>query len=208
MNDDKAVKNPAQKITSLQLAPSDEELVHKAQGGDNLAFEQLVTRYEGKIYNLVFHLTGNKTIAKDILQETFIQAYRSIKKFRGKSKFSTWLYKIAVNYCLMQRRKKKITVSLDEYLKTDKDEAPRQIPDWADSPSASIDNSELKEKLNSALDELPDDYRSVVVLSDVEGMSNKEINKVLGLSVSAVKSRLHRVRLFLREKLTGYFTER
>ena len=195
-------------VTSLQLAPTDEQLVEMAQNGDKLAFEQLVVRYEGKIYNLIVHLVGNRTIAKDILQETFISVYRSLNNFKGKSKFSTWLYKIAVNYCLMHRRKKKMTVSLDDYLKTDKGEKPKQIADWADSPAASTENSELKDKLNSAIDELDDEYKSVLILSDVEGFSNKEINKVLGLSVPAIKSRLHRARLFLREKLEKYFKER
>ncbi|MBU0951469.1 MAG: sigma-70 family RNA polymerase sigma factor [Elusimicrobia bacterium] len=132
MNEDKLEKNTGQNVTSLQLASSDEELVEKAQNGDKLAFEQLVIRYENKIYNLILHLTGNRTVAKDILQETFIQVYRSLKNFKSKSKFSTWLYKITVNYCLMHRRKKKMTVSLDDYLKTDKDEMPSQIADWAD----------------------------------------------------------------------------
>lgn len=194
-----------QKTASLQLAPSDEELVARAQKGDKLAFEQLTLRYETKIYNLILHLTGNRTTAKDILQETFINAYRSLKKFRGKSKFSTWLYKIAVNFCLMHRRKKKITISLDDYLQTDKDEKPRQVPDWADNPDATSENNELKGRLNTAIEELPDDYKSVLILSDVEGLSNKEINKVLGLSVPAIKSRLHRARLFVREKLSDYF---
>lgn len=187
----------------------DEALVKQSQSGDKVAFEELVKRYEKKIYNLIVRMLNNEEESSDVLQETFLQVYKMISKFRGKSQFSTWLYRIAVNNSLMRLRKHKHqTVSLDEPVKdNDDEEMPRQISDWSGNPERSSENLEIKQIVTNSLDKLPDDYRSVLVLRDVEGLSNKEVGKILNLSLSAVKSRLHRARMFLREDLSKYFVE-
>jgi len=195
------------KNTQLRVSPSDEELVKSAKIGDALAFEQLVQRYEEKIYNLIYRMVDDKTIVKDILQETFIKAYRSLPSFRENSKFSTWLYRIAINFCLMHaRKKKKKTLPLDELIQTEEGEIPKDIPDWSSNPEATLQNKELKNKLESAISSLPDDYKSVLILRDIDGLSNKEVSKILNITVPAVKSRIHRAREFLRERLSEYFS--
>ena len=183
-------------------------LVKKSQNGDTRAFERLIKMHERKIYNLLLNMTGNKTVAEDFLQETFLNAWQKIKSFRGNSEFSTWLYRIAVNVVLMKWRKKKVirTVSMDSPIITEKGEITREFADdWSKSPTASLENAELKNKLTEAIGLLPEKYKTVLILRDVENMSNEEVQKILKISMQAVKSRLHRARLFLREKLSGYF---
>jgi RNA polymerase sigma-70 factor, ECF subfamily len=190
---------------------TDEILVAKSQKGDYSAFEKLVKRYEKKIYNLAYRILGNQEEANDILQETFIQTLRKIKTFRGKSQFSTWLYRIAVNLCLMKKRrdKKMPTISMDMPVRyKDEDEIKREFADdWAKNPLATLENKELKETIDVAIKALPVDYRTVFILRDVNGLPNQEVAKMLKISVAAVKSRLHRARLFLRDKLSQYFKD-
>jgi len=189
----------------------DEILVKKSQEGDYLSFEELVKRYESKIYNLAYRIMGNKEDASDVLQETFLQAFRKLSSFKGKAKFSTWLYRIAVNICLMKKRKKKKMeiVSLDLPILTKKeDEIKRELrDDWSRSPLATLEHEEVKKTLSQAIDLLPEEYRTVFLLRGLNGLSNQEVAKVLGISLAAVKSRLHRARLFLRDKLSQYFRE-
>ena len=183
-------------------------LVEKSQNGDTRAFEQLIKMHEQKIYNLLLNMTGNKTVSEDFLQETFLNAWQKIKSFRGNSEFSTWLYRIAVNIVLMKRRKRKVirTVSMDAPIITTKGEINRDFADdWSKSPTANLENTELKNKLNKAIESLPEKYKTVLILRDVENMSNEEVQKILKISLPSVKSRLHRARLFLRAKLSGYF---
>ncbi|PKM92687.1 MAG: RNA polymerase subunit sigma-24 [Elusimicrobia bacterium HGW-Elusimicrobia-4] len=183
-------------------------LIEKSQNGDTRAFEQLIKMHEQKIYNLLLNMTGNKTVSEDFLQETFLNAWQKIKSFRGNSEFSTWLYRIAVNIVLMKRRKRKVirTVSMDVPIITEKGEIKRDFADdWSKSPTANLENTELKNKLNKAIELLPEKYKTVLILRDVENMSNEEVQKILKISLPSVKSRLHRARLFLREKLSGYF---
>ncbi|MFH1784016.1 MAG: sigma-70 family RNA polymerase sigma factor [bacterium] len=191
------------------MAFEDEALVEKAQKGDHAAFEELVKRYERKIYNLAYKIMGNAEDASDVLQETFITAFRKLSTFRRESNFSTWVYRVAVNVCLMKKRKEKKmkTVSLDvPILYKDKDEIKRELSDdWAKNPLATLENKELKETLNEAIKSLPEEYRTVFTLKGVEGLSNNEIAKILKISLPAVKSRLHRARLFLRDKISEYF---
>lgn len=197
---------PVQRILPPHL--EDEVLVKMSQQGDNTAFEELVKRYEKKTYNLIVRMLNNEEESSDVLQETFLQAYKMITKFRGKSQFYTWLYRIAINNSLMRLRKHKHqTVSLDEPVKDDTEEMPRQIPDFSHNPERNVDTQEIKQIVVDSLDKLPDDYRSVLVLRDVDGLSNKEVGKILKLSIPAVKSRLHRARMFLRTELSKYFVE-
>ncbi len=195
---------------SLQVAVpglpvADEELVRRAQRGDNAAFEELVRRYEHKVYNIVYRLLGNEEDATEALQDTFLRAYRFIPKFQFKSNFYTWLYRIATNISLtrLRRRKTGSTVSLDEPVK-DSDDLAVDIPDRRLTPEEAFQQKLLRERLQSAVESLPEQYRAVVVLRDLEGLSNEEVSRVLKISVAAVKSRLHRGRLALREKLAKY----
>jgi len=193
------------------MAVSDETLVEKSQQGDYLSFQELVRRHEKKIYSLAYKIMSNKEDASDVLQETFLQAFKKLPGFKSKAKFSTWLYRIAVNICLMRKRKqKKIkTVSLDVPILTkQEDEIRRELrDDWSKSPLASLESEEVKRALSNAIDLLPQEYRTVFLLRGVNGFSNEEVANALKISVPAVKSRLHRARLFLRDKLSEYFKE-
>jgi len=193
------------------MAVSDGTLVEKSQQGDYLSFQELVRRHEKKIYNLAYKIMGNKEDASDVLQETFLQAFKKLPGFKSKAKFSTWLYRIAVNICLMRKRKqKKIkTVSLDVPILTkQEDEIRRELrDDWSKSPLASLESEEVKRALSNAIDLLPEEYRTVFLLRGINGFSNEEVANALKISVPAVKSRLHRARLFLRDKLSEYFKE-
>lgn len=190
---------------------ADEILVKKVQTGDYAAFEELVQRHEKKIYNLTYRIMGNREDASDILQETFLQAFRKLDTFRGESGFSTWIYRIAVNLCLMKKRKDKgiKVVSLDTPVLYQREKELRNfIPDdWSENPLATLENTELKKKLTEAINELPLDYRTVFLLRDTQGLSNEEAAEALKISLPAVKSRLHRARLFLRNRLAQYFKE-
>ena len=193
------------------MSVSDEILIKKSQEGDYSSFEELVKRHEKKIYNLAYRIMGNREDASDVLQETFLQAFRKLSSFKGDSNFSTWLYRIAVNICLMKKRKRKKmkTFSLDVPVLSKKgDELKRELhDDWSKNPLATLENKEVKNKLSEAIDALPDEYRTVILLKGVNGLSNEEMAKVLNVSIPAVKSRLHRARLFLRDDLSKYFKE-
>lgn len=194
----------------LQPAPKalpvpDEELVRRVQAGNNEAFEELVKRYERKVYNIAYRLMGNERDASEVLQDAFLRAYRFLPKFQFKSSFFTWLYRIATNVSLtkLRKREKVQLVSIDEPANADGD-LPLEIPDYRYNPEKMMKQRQLREALQNAVDSLPPDYRSVVVLRDLEGLSNEEVSKVLNLTVAAVKSRLHRGRLELRKVLAEY----
>lgn len=186
--------------------PSDSELVRMAKAGDGDAFGELVVRHEAKIYGLCIKMLGNPEDAEDCLQEVFIKAFEALPGFREEARFSTWLYRIAYNACLMRIRKKKLeTVSLDKPLVVSGEKIPRDVADWTTDPRAGVMNEELNEVLVQHINELDPDNRIVFVLRDIHGLSTDDTAKTLGLSVPAVKSRLHRARLYLRERLSGYF---
>jgi RNA polymerase sigma-70 factor (ECF subfamily) len=152
-------------------------------------------------------MLGNPEDAEDCLQEVFIKAYEALPGFRQDAKFSTWIYRIATNACLMRIRKKKLdTVPIDKPVNIGHESVPRQIPDWTTDPSSDVMSEELSGVLTKHINELAPDNRIVFVLRDIHGLSTDDTANVLGLSVPAVKSRLHRARLFLREKLTDYFS--
>ncbi|MCX7732340.1 MAG: sigma-70 family RNA polymerase sigma factor [candidate division WOR-3 bacterium] len=187
------------------LPVSDEELVRRVQQGNMEAFEELVRRYERKVYNITYRLLGNEQDATEALQDTFLRAYRFLPKFQFKSSFYTWLYRIATNVSLtrLRRRGNVEVVSLDAPV-PDTDDLKFDLPDTAQTPEEAFAQKRLREKLDQAVRELPEEYRKVVVLRDLQGLSNEEVSRILKLSVPAVKSRLHRARLALREKLAGY----
>jgi RNA polymerase sigma-70 factor (ECF subfamily) len=195
-------------VASQQPDISDEAvLVSQAREGDAKAFSTLVRRYENKIFRLAQHVTQNREDAEDVLQETFLKAYEHLDQFQGNSKFYTWIVRIAVNQALMKLRKRKTdkSVSLDETIDTGEDTVVREIAAWDENPEQRYSRDEMNHILNSAIDSLAPPYRAVFVLRDVEELSTEETADALDLSIPAVKSRLLRARLQLREKLTRYF---
>lgn len=181
----------------------DAELVNQARRGDHGAFSDLVNRYAAKIFRLVRHITKNDQDAEDALQETFLKAYSRLDQFQGAASFHTWLVRIGVNEALMKLRRDKgsKTVSLDEGIETGDSVVPRELPGGEEDPEALYGREELRHDLEQAIDALAESYRTVFVLRDVEGFSTEETAQTLSLSISAVKSRLLRARLQLREKL-------
>jgi RNA polymerase sigma-70 factor (ECF subfamily) len=182
-------------------------LVAKAREGDVAAFNELVNRYSRKIYRLAKHITQNDEDAEDVLQETFLKAYEHLGDFQGQSKFYTWIVRIAVNESLMKLRKRKSdrTVPLDEPVDTGEDTVIREIAVWDENPEQKYSREELGQILDEAVDSLRPTFRTVFVLRDIEELSTEETAEALGISVPAVKSRLLRARLQLREKLTRFF---
>jgi RNA polymerase sigma-70 factor (ECF subfamily) len=180
----------------------DSQLVKRAKKGDGDAFGELVIRYQNKIYRLARRMTETDEDAEDVLQEAFVKAYRSLKGFKERSKFSTWLYRITVNLALMKLRKRKLdSVSLDEPVPTGDGAVQRDIEDDSPDPLEQLISTESTEILDRAIAELPPHYRAVFVLRHVEGLSTKETANVLGKTVPGVKSLLHRTRVELRAKL-------
>jgi RNA polymerase sigma-70 factor (ECF subfamily) len=184
----------------------EQKLIEGFRQGDYTCFEKLVGENERKIYNLALRMLGNADDAFDILQDTFLKVYGNIDKFRGDARLSTWMYRIAMNEALMKiRREKGKMVSLDTFKVTEGEVRSLDIEDWAQRPLDKLLTKELGERMEAAVSLLPEDYRAVFLLRDVEGLSNAEIAEILEISVPAVKSRLHRARLFLRGELSKYF---
>jgi len=181
---------------------SDEELVAAARGGDREALERLLRRHQAKVYRFGMRMCRAEEDAKDVLQETLIAAARTLPEFRGASSLSTWLYTIARSFCIKQRRRSKFAPETLESL--DVGEPARlavQLPDLARGPDEALHGRRLEAVLEEAIGRLEPKYREVLVLRDVEGLSAAEVAEVLGLSVEAVKSRLHRARVVVRERV-------
>ncbi len=196
--------------------PPDAELVKQAQQGDANAFSILVNRHQRQLYRLALRMTQSEADAQEILQEAFLNAWQKLPLFRGESQFSSWLYRIAANSALMRlRRKRRAPDNVQE--KEPEPGGPRfnsegayERPphsDWSQRGDDKLLSSELGEHINKAVASLPDDYRTVFLLKDVDGLSNEEIAHALELTVPAVKSRLHRARLALRDQLGDFFGE-
>jgi RNA polymerase sigma-70 factor (ECF subfamily) len=185
-------------------------LVQAAKAGDLEAFSELVNRYDRNVFRIAQHITHNEEDAQDVVQDAFLKAYQNLEQFQGNSKFYTWLVRIAVNEALMKLRKRRNekTVSLDEDVETDEGSIPREVADWSPNPEQIYGQSELGDILKKTIQGLPPGFRTVFVLRDVEGLSTEETAEMLGLSVPAVKSRLLRARLQLRERLAKYFKAR
>ena len=190
-----------------QVVKDDESaLVAAAKGGDITAFETLVGRYERKIFRLTQNITQNREDAEDAMQEAFLKAFEHLQSFEGNSRFYTWLVRIAVNQALMKLRKRRPNVvSLDEEVNTGEDMVPREVEDWGPSPADRYAQTELSEILTKVIGELDPSFRIVFQLRDIEELSTEETAEALGLSVPAVKSRLLRARLKLRQTLNQYF---
>ena len=188
----------------------DPAFVERLRAGDKEACAICVREHSTNVYNLALKLTGDPAAAEDVLQETFLSAFRSIAHFEAKSQLSTWLYRIAYNAALMRLRRRQVeTVSLDEPVEDDEGvPQPRDFADWSDNPERAVLDAEMRRVMDEAVGSLSETLRSVFVLRDVNGLSTAQAAQVLGLSEEAVKSRLLRARLALREKLSAYVAGR
>ncbi|WP_376790140.1 RNA polymerase sigma factor [Thermoflexus sp.] len=177
--------------------------------GDHQAFAAAIERCGDTIYHVAYRLLGSREEAEDILQETFLQAFQHLKDFRGEARLCTWLYRIAYNLALMRlRRKEPETISIDQPLVLEGDEEiPRELFDWCCLPEEELLRAELRSVLDEAIRSLPASLRTVFLLREVEGLSTEEVAQIMGISTDAVKARLHRARLQLRERLSRYFAE-
>jgi RNA polymerase sigma-70 factor (ECF subfamily) len=192
---------------------TDEDLVARARTKDFAAFEELVDRYEDKIFRLAFRFVRNETEAKEIVQDTFLLVWRKLDTFKGDSQFGSWLYRVATNTALMrlraQRRHPEISTEelpvdyLDNY-----GQVPAAGENWAKRPDDELQSDELRRRIQKAVDELPEIYRTVFIIRDVEGLSTEETAEVLEISIPTVKTRLHRARLALRDAITRYFDQK
>ncbi len=198
-------KNPDPK----KIKDNDSELIQAINSGQFDLFHDLVKRYEQKLYNFSLRMCRDPSDAEDMVQETFLNVFRYLKDFRYETKFKNWLYRIAASTCIKKRRKSKFApereLSLEAFIPKDEIEAQAQVPNWALMPLDQLLNEELADMISQAILTLPEKYRLVIVLRDIEGFSTAETAQILGLSASNIKVRLHRARLFLREKLKGYF---
>ena len=190
---------------------NEEALVRDLQNGNLEAYDKIVSIYQKKIYGLSFNLTRNQMDAQDVTQEVLLTLFRKINLFQGKSAFSSWVYRITVNACYMRLRnkKKEPNVSIDELMPSFNSAGFQQekIQDWSENTESLIFTNETRNVINKAVDLLPEKEKVVFLLRDVEGLSSEKTGEILDLTVSAVKSRLHRARLFLRKKLSNYFEE-
>jgi len=192
----------------MTVGSDDLDIVHASKNGDVAAFEQLVKRYDRKLFRIAQHVTHNREDAEDAVQEAFLKAFQHLNEFREDSKFSTWLIRITLNQSLMKLRKQRRAireVSLEDNFQTDGEKLPMEVIDWAPDPEQLYRASELLDILVNALRELRPILRTVFVLRDIEGLSIAQTAEVLHLSQTAVKARLWRGRLQLRECLNRYF---
>jgi RNA polymerase sigma-70 factor (ECF subfamily) len=187
---------------------SDLDLINDFRKGDQQAFEELLSRYSNKVFSLATRLTRNQEDAEEVLQDVFVTVHRKIAGFEGKSSLSSWLYRVTVNAAFMKLRKRRQdpAVPLEDVA-----QQPIQISALKSPESAYVDSqtirNEMLEALEVAIRKLPDDYRPVFVLRDVDGLTSREVGRILNLTIPAVKSRLHRSRLMLRRRLSRFFEE-
>jgi RNA polymerase sigma-70 factor, ECF subfamily len=188
-------------------APTSKKPLRRPARQELYGFDKLYRDHVDLVYRYAHRLCGETESAKDLVQETFLNAYQGLKDFRGESKVSTWLYTIASRACIRMRRKRKgepeHELSLEEFVPTSEGEFRLQIPMDGLSPEEALQNKELREALDQAIDKLPKKYRMALVLRDMEGLSAKEVGSIMGVNERAVKSRLHRARLFVRRELSA-----
>ena len=187
----------------------DAELVTLAQAGETRAFDELVRRYQDKVYRLCYKILRHEEDAAEALQDAFLSAFKGLPRFKAESTFSTWLYRIATNASLMKyRRRRDGHVSYEQSQTGSEDNEPMAIADWSTQPLDDLLDTETREILSREIDLLPENEREVFILRDIMEQSNEEVAKELGLSVAAVKSRLHRARVHLRDRVNRYFREK
>lgn len=182
------------------------ELVKRAREGDFSAFEELVTGTEAKVFSHLLRLTQNSSDAEELLQETYLSAFKNLNSFKGNSSFYTWVYRIATNHAFMHFRKQKPETSIEELpLPSHEELKKRQIRDWDMDPADAAQKEEVRAIMEKAIAKLPEGYREVVLMRDMEGLSTAETAEIMGINEGAVKTRLHRARIFLREILSSHF---
>ncbi|HEV8662047.1 MAG TPA: sigma-70 family RNA polymerase sigma factor [Candidatus Methylomirabilis sp.] len=193
----------------LEAHPGDAELVERLKGGEEEAFGGLLQRYQGKVYRLAMNLTRNPQDAEEVTQDVFLTVARKIGAFDGRAAFSTWLYRVATNAALMKLRGRRpephLPVEEEGTVFAPDGSFTRPVADWSALPEDQLLAVERRQILAEAIEALPPDYKAVVVLRDIEGLANQEVAEILGATVLAVKSRLHRARLALRARLAAYF---
>jgi RNA polymerase sigma-70 factor (ECF subfamily) len=194
--------------------PAEDRLIERLRQGDMQALEAVMARYSGRVYRLAFGITRNNADAEEIVQDVFLTLFRKIDTFEGRSALGTWIYRVTANAALIKRRGKRVEleVLLEDYLPRFLEDGHREgdraflCADWSQGPDEVAQAVETRAILTQALERLPDTYRAVVLLRDLEGLSNEEAAEVLGETVASVKSRLHRARMALREQLTRALT--
>jgi RNA polymerase sigma-70 factor (ECF subfamily) len=201
---------PPETEAKAPSSETDDALIERARAKDFAAFETLLGRYEDKVFRLAYRILRNETDAKEIMQETFVSIWRKLDTFKGDSQFGSWVYRIATNAALMRlrthRRHPEVSTEdlpigyLDNY-----GQVPQAGENWAKRPDDQLQSTELRGHIQAAVDALPDIYRTVFIIRDVEGLSTEETAEALGISVPTVKTRLHRARIALRDAIGGYF---
>ncbi len=185
--------------------PSERQLVKRAQAGDSSAYDELIRRYQQRIYATIYHMTSNHEDANDLAQEAFIKAYQALKSFKGDSSFFTWLYRIAVNKTInfLKQRKNRTHLSLDD-LDFNAEHDPDLVALISDkTPRREVNLAELQEELNAAMQKLSEDHRMVVTLHDIQGLSHEEIGKIMDCNTGTVRSRL----FYARQQLQAYLSD-
>ncbi len=198
-------------MTDIATDMTDHHLIVQFKEGSMEAMEAIVDRYENQIFTFGLKMCGQLQDAEDITQETFLNAFKYLNSFREETKLKNWLFKIAATACIRKRRKKKCEpdreLSLESF--TNENGAPEtyDIPDWSDNPSDKVLQAEMKQVINDAIKTLPHKYKLVFNLRDIQGFSTKETAEILEISIESVKTRLHRARLALREKISHSYSE-
>ena len=183
-------------------------VIDQVLAGDRAKFESLVGRHERRVFRVTLAVLGNFEDAEEAMQDAFVKAYRHLKNFRRESRFSTWLTRIAVNEALQKRQARKDAVSLEEARESGSSSLPRSFEPWSTDPESQYGRKEVRQIVEKAIQSLPEIYREALVLRDLEGMSAEEAAAALAISVPALKSRLLRARLMMRETLSASFEER
>lgn len=201
--------NPDEAVSRVHQLDDEQVLISSAQAGDLASFDELVMRYERKIFRLARNITQNREDAEDVMQDAFLSSFEHLADFRGNSRFYSWLVRITVNQAITELRKRRPNqVLLDEPVETGEDLLPREVEDWGPTPEERYGQKELADILSDVIRELDGPHRIVFQLRDMEGLSINETADLLGLSVPAVKTRLLRARLKLRKALNKYFRQR
>ncbi len=197
------------KTARKTVQDDDYELIRAINAGQSERFEELVRKYQQMVYNFGMRMCGEPRDSEDLVQETFLNVFRYLEGFRYETKFKNWMFRIATTTCLKKKRRPKHApereLSLEEFMPQEGEELPEAPPDWARAPLDQVLNGELARHIQQAIIDLPKKYRMVVALREMEGFSTEETAQILDISTANVKVRLHRARLFLREKLKGYF---
>ncbi|MDP3286557.1 MAG: RNA polymerase sigma factor [Desulfobacterales bacterium] len=200
-------KNPERRT----INDEDTELIKAINSGRKALFYDLVKKYEQKLYNFGLRMCNETRDAEDMVQETFLNVYRYLSDFRYEASFKNWLYRVASSACIKKKRKSKFAphkeISLEDFIPEDKENIPDSLPDWASEPLEKVLNDELSDNIRKSILSLPEKYRIVLVLRDIEGFKTEDTAQILNIKPATVKVRLHRARLFLKEKLKGYFSE-